>query len=189
MLLIYAHPNKTGHCGYILKEFEKHFKKSRRKYKVLDLYKMKFDPVLKASEHYTSGHREIAPQVKKIQDLIKKERKFIFIYPTWWNSPPAIMKGFFDRVLVSHFAFKYINGIPRGLLKGKALVFTTSGGPFIYEYFIAKLRSLKIATKDSLRFCGLKTKGVLISFARKLTDPQKKKIERKVKKSLPYILS
>lgn len=187
MLIIYAHPNKDGHCGYILNQLKEKFNESRIAYTLLDLYEEKYDPILKPQEHYTSGHFEVSPETKKYQELIKNETKFIFIYPTWWNSPPAILKGFFERTFTSRFAFYYEDMIPHGLLQGKALVFTTTGGPAWIEKIFLGSRSLKIVTFDILRFCNIKSKGVIIGSARKLTQRQKNKINFEIKRNLKYI--
>lgn len=188
MLIIYAHPNKTGHCGYILEKIISTLNNNQTSFTLLDLYQENYDPVLKAQEHYTSGHYEISVTTKKYQDLLKNEDRFIFIYPTWWNSAPAIIKGFFDRTMTSRFAFRYVNSIPRGLLNGKALVFTTTGGPAFIEKLFLGNRSLKFIRQDVLRFCGIKSKGVLIGSATKFTPQQKTKIDKAVSKNIHFVL-
>lgn len=189
MLIIYAHPNHDGHCGYILKQFKKHFKKNKTPYQLLDLYKLKYDPVLKQSEHYTSGNYHISTETKEYQELIQKERQFIIIYPTWWNGPPAILKGFFDRTLTSRFAFKYSeNGFPTGLLQGKVAVFTTTGGHLLIEKIILRNRSLNVIVKNTLNFCGFKAKGFMLGNATKFTERNKKLIQKKVILGLDYLL-
>ena len=188
MLIIYAHPNKEGHCGYILKRIEKSLKKISVEYEILDLYVEDYNPVMQPSEHYTSGHREISEETKRYQKLIKENDRFIIIYPTWWNATPAILKGFFDRTLTSHFSFRYEGIIPRGLLNGKVAVVTTTGGPIILEKLIFGNRSIKAVVNETLRFCGLKAKGYMIGSATKLTSGQKRKINKKINKILNFIL-
>jgi NAD(P)H dehydrogenase (quinone) len=138
------------------------------KFQILDLYQMNFDPFLKPDEHYTSGDKNITSENKKIQELIGNERNFIFIYPTWWNNLPAILKGFIDRVFTPGFAFKYENSRPHPLLFGQAIVFTTTVAPWFYTNLFAKNRSLKVLTLDALRFCGIHTKGFVLGNAGKL---------------------
>jgi putative NADPH-quinone reductase len=76
-LVIYAHPNKKGFCGEIF--FANRFELENQEvdFEVLDLYEINYDPVLKDSEHYTSGGYEISQKNKEIQEKIKK-RKFDF---------------------------------------------------------------------------------------------------------------
>lgn len=187
MLIIYAHPNKDGHCGYLLEKVIENLEKEKIYFSILDLYQENYNPVMQPSEHYTSGHYELAPETLKYQELIKNENKFIIIYPTWWNNMPAILKGFFDRTMTSRYAYQYINSIPRGLLGGKALVLTTTGGPALIEKFFLGNRSIKSVTKDVLRFCGIKSKGIVIGRARKLDEKKKIKIAKIVKKNIRYL--
>lgn len=186
MLIIYAHPNKDGHCGYILQQVQKELASKKIEYTLLDLYNEHYDPVLKSEEHYTSGHKIVAEDTARYQKMLLENDKFIIIFPTWWNGAPAILKGFFDRTVTSGFAYRYVNGIPRGLLKGKAVVFTTTGGAEIIERLILGARGLKVVVKDTLGFCGIKAKGVMIGKALRLTDENKKRIEKKVIKGLAY---
>ena len=189
MLIIYAHPNKDGHCGYILEQGIDGLTKNNISYELLDLYELNFDPVLKAEEHYTSGHREVSLENQKIQAKIKSERQFIFIYPTWWNSPPAILKGFVDRVFTARYAYYYEKGLPKPLLAGKASVLTSTGGPRIISKFYFNDSAIKFLTRDVLGFCGIKAKAFVIDRATKLTDKQKEKIDKKVKAALGYLVS
>ena len=59
----------------------------------------------------------------------------VIIHPNWWGQPPAILKGWIDRVFRPGVAYEFIEedkgeGIPNGLLKAKfALVFNTSNTP------------------------------------------------------------
>lgn len=158
-LVIYTHPATKGYCPFIKDEVEAELKKKKIEYEILDLYKMKYDPVLHEKEHYTSGGREVSRQNKEIQKKIKSSDTLIFIYPVWWYSPPAMLKGFLDRVLTPYFAFKYENNIPIGLLEGKdALVFITTGGPKFYYTVTGNMPGRLI--KSILHFCGLKTRLV-----------------------------
>lgn len=95
-----------------------------------DLYKDGFDPLLVSEEipkdaplpAAIAGHcREIAAA-----DGI------IVVHPNWWGQPPAILKGWVDRVIRPGIAYEFLEGdagegVPKGLLKAKAaLVYNTS---------------------------------------------------------------
>ena len=184
MLIIYAHPTKTGHCGYILEQVKKYLNAQKKSYEFLDLYTENYDPVLKKNEHYSSSNNYLTDDTIKYQTLLKKHQEIIVIYPTWWNSTPAILKGWFDRVLTRKFAFEYIGHLPHGLLHGKVVVITTTGGPAFYEKIFAKNRSLKTVTHDVFKFCGYRTKGYLFGSATELDDKNKKRIKKIVNKAM-----
>ena len=185
MLIIYSHPNKIGHCGYILQKVREELDRRAQRYQILDLYEMKYDPILKQEELYSAGQKQVSPENFKIQELIKNEDKFIFIYPTWWSSMPAILKGFIDRVMVSGFAFKYVNGMPVGLLKGKAAIFTSTGSPNFVNLIV---RPTKYFSNNVLRFCGIKSKGFIVGNALRFEEGKKIIIEKTVRKGISYLI-
>ncbi|MFH1282415.1 MAG: NAD(P)H-dependent oxidoreductase [bacterium] len=187
MLVIYAHPNKDGHAGCFLENIERNLKEKSTSYQVIDLYQQAFPPVLHPDEHYSSGHYAISNEVKEIQEKIKKTDKLVFIYPTWWQNMPSILKGFIDRVFIPRFAFLYEGRMPKGLLKGKkAIIFTSTGAPRLLTKLIAADRSIKVLKKDVLWFCGIKSKAFVVDKANKFTEQQKERIQKLVKQGLEY---
>lgn len=187
-IIIYAHPNKNGFCGKIFSQTIKQLEAQGIDFSIIDLYAIGYNPVMKNEEHYTSGGYKISQENKKFQDMILEAKNLIFIYPTWWQNMPAILKGFMDRVFTARFAFKYKNKMPLGLLKGRnAVVITTSGGPRIFSRFFAGDRAIKVLTKDTLRFCGFKTRSIAVGNAKKLNDKKIQEIQNKVKKAVRFL--
>ncbi len=186
MLIIYAHFSRSGHNGQVLSEVEKFLKEKVHLYEILDLYQIDFDPILTNQDILSREKFSSDEKIRSLQEKILQEQEFIFIYPTWWNNVPAMLKGFYDRVLAAGFAFRYQkNGLPEGLLKGKrALVFTTTGGPAFYQKLVRGTRSIKVTTSDTLEFCGLKTQSVLIGGCRSLDEKKKLEIQKKVAKAM-----
>ncbi|MGV8169414.1 MAG: NAD(P)H-dependent oxidoreductase [Candidatus Nanoarchaeia archaeon] len=189
-LIIYAHPKKEGHNATILNYVIRKLIDKKQKYEVVDLYKEKFDPVLSETEINTRGNP--SKEIKKYQDKIAKADNLIFIYPIWWNAPPAILKGFVDRVFAAGFAFRYVKKygrtMPEGLLQGKkAIVFTTGGGPAFYFKYFLKSRGSLIMVKDTLGFCGIKSKGFHYGNAIKISPEAETKIEKLVKKGINWM--
>jgi len=187
-LIIYAHPNVDGHCPRILKEVKERLDERKADYEVIDLYSIKYDPVLHENELYSSGNRDVSKQNKEFQGKIKEADNLIFIYPNWWNDMPAMLKGFIDRVFVAGFAFEYEKGRPRGLLKGKkAAVFLTTGSPkWIFKIFEGS-RAKKIISGDVLRFCGIKSEVFHIDKSHKIDEKRIMKIKKSVEKGLKYL--
>lgn len=189
LLIIYTHPNHEGNHGYLLKEIEEELNKRNFKdYKIIDLYKEKYNPVLKDEELYSMNKRELSEENQKYQKLIKEANKLIFIYPTWWQNLPAILKGFIDRVFVGGFAFRYRLGVPMPLLRGKkAAIFTASGGPHLYNKFIIRHQPIKLLSKDVLFLSGIKSKGFTLSSANGLNDKNTKKMRNTAQDMLKYL--
>jgi len=95
-----------------------------------DLYAESFDPALPDSEMPRDA--ALAPLVKVHCDEIAGAEGIIVVHPNWWGQPPAILKGWIDRVLRPGVAYEFREGdsgegVPVGLLRAKAaLVFNTS---------------------------------------------------------------
>ncbi|MFZ5450037.1 MAG: NAD(P)H-dependent oxidoreductase [Thermodesulfobacteriota bacterium] len=98
-----------------------------------DLYQEKFDPILLAPEL----EREVflPPDLEQHCREIAQAKGIVIVHPNWWGQPPAILKGWVDRVLRPEVAYRFQEGdrgegVPVGLLQAKAaLVFTTSNTP------------------------------------------------------------
>jgi NAD(P)H dehydrogenase (quinone) len=94
-----------------------------------DLYRENFDPVINTSEIPKNG--QIDEIIKTHCDDLVKSDGIIIIHPNWWGQPPAILKGWIDRVIRPGVAYEFEEGdngegTPLGLLKAKAgLVFNT----------------------------------------------------------------
>ncbi len=98
-----------------------------------DLYAEQFDPVLPASE--IPKNAVLPPFIKQHCDELARADGIVIIHPNWWGQPPAILKGWIDRVIRPGVAYEFKEGdsgegVPCGLLKVKtALVFNTSNTP------------------------------------------------------------
>ena len=95
-----------------------------------DLYAEKFDPILLSEE--IPKEAELDPLIEKHCKEISEADGIIIIHPNWWGQPPAILKGYIDRVIRAGVAYEFLEGdsgegVPNGLLKAAtALVFNTA---------------------------------------------------------------
>ena len=94
-LIIYAHPGSQGHCSETLLQVEQSLKSKSIEFRTIDLYKIRYNPVLCKEEIYTAGKPKLSKSTLKFQKMIKGADRLVFIYPLWWGTPPAILKGFF----------------------------------------------------------------------------------------------
>ncbi len=98
-----------------------------------DLYQENFDPVLLAPE--LEREAVLPPDLAQHCREIAQAQGIVIVHPNWWGQPPAILKGWVDRVLRPEVAYRFRegdagDGVPVGLLKAKAaVVFTTSNTP------------------------------------------------------------
>ena len=111
----------------------------RQKHQVIlhDLYAEKFDPMLPAGEIPKGAF--VPPEVDVHCQEIAQADGIIIVHPNWWGQPPAILKGWIDRVIRPGVAYQFLegdqgDGVPVGLLKARAaLVFNTSNTPLERE--------------------------------------------------------
>lgn len=94
-----------------------------------DLYVMDFDPRLKASEIPTSSGATPAPDVVAERAALADVDVFAFVYPIWFGAPPAILKGYVERVFGVGFAYRTLKaGGSEPLLTGRRMISFTSSG-------------------------------------------------------------
>lgn len=95
-----------------------------------DLYALDFDPRLKAEEISDGYTYEAAADTLAEREALKDVGSFILVYPFWFNGPPAILKGYIDRVFGLGFGTLPRPGGAEPLLKDSSLLsFSTSGAP------------------------------------------------------------
>jgi len=133
ILLISGNPEKKSLSSAILESYANGIDKSKAEVKKIYLGDLKFDPVL------WNGYSnlKLEEDLKKSQEAISWADHVVFIFPVWWGSMPALLKGWLDRILLPGFAFKYYKGspLPERLLKGKtAHIIRTSGSPTIISF-------------------------------------------------------
>lgn len=107
ILLVHTHPCEESFGAAIRDRAVATLREAGHEVDLLDLYAEGFDPVLSAQErrgYHTPGENE-APVAEHLARLRAAEG-LIFTYPTWWYGPPAMLKGWIDRVWVPHATFK-----------------------------------------------------------------------------------
>lgn len=127
-LIIFADPNPKGFCREIVKVLEETLSAADKDVIVRDLYELKFDPILSEADMLIISKDDYMADVKEEQELIQDAAVVTFVYPIWWLGPPAILKGYFDRVLSRGFAYSIgKQGFERGLEGKKAVVINVMG--------------------------------------------------------------
>jgi len=126
-----------------------------------DLYKDGFDPVMPQREIARSD--TLAPEIDRYCRDIADAEGFIIVHPNWWGQPPAVMKGWIDRIFRPGVAYEFLEGdegegVPLGLLKARAaLVFNTGNTPARRELEVFG-DPLETLWKTCLfEFCGVNT--------------------------------
>lgn len=131
--VILAHPDNQSFNHAIARTAAAQLQNNGHNVTFHDLYAEQFDPLLSTPEIPTKA--VLPPDVERHCDEISSADGIIIVHPNWWGQPPAILKGWIDRIMRAGFAYRFLDGdqgegIPVGLLKAQAaIVFNTSNTP------------------------------------------------------------
>jgi NAD(P)H dehydrogenase (quinone) len=130
-LVVVAHPNEDSFTMALTRAYAAELEALGHSQRTYDLYRMGFNPVMAARELLpVSAEHPISVDVLQAQNDIHIADALTVIYPLWWLSMPAMMKGYIDRVFARGFAYESRDGIVKGLLSGKkSVLITLSGAP------------------------------------------------------------
>ncbi|MCA1919068.1 MAG: NAD(P)H-dependent oxidoreductase [Flavobacterium piscis] len=148
-LIVYAHPNSGSLNHFFKQTVLESLQESGEEIAVRDLNEINFNPVLSLEDMNGQRMGTVADDVKTEQDFITWADRIIFIYPIWWTGMPAIMKGFIDRVFSYGFAYRYDQGVQKGLLTGKKTIIINSHGKSNAEYEAMGMDKALILTSDT----------------------------------------
>jgi putative NADPH-quinone reductase len=130
VLVIIANPQKGSFNHAIAETVVDTLKQIGHKVVFHDLYLEDFNPIIKAEE--ILPHTKLDANLQRHCEELCAADGIVIIHPNWWGQPPAILKGWIDRVFRAKVAYRFEEtgngeGIPVGLLKAKkAVVFNTS---------------------------------------------------------------
>lgn len=163
IFILLGHPNTDPTLSSELADtYEKAAKEAGHKVRRVNIGELQFDPVLH------KGYRviqELEPDLKKVQEDVTWCDHFVLVYPLWWCSVPALLKGLIDRLWLPHFAFSFIKS-PDGkstmgwkkLLQGRtARLIVLSKSHSIIEHFLYGDYTSDVANA-LLRFSGFKVR-------------------------------
>lgn len=160
ILIILAHPDKNSFNHAIAETCRNKLIDKGHSVVFHDLYKENFNPIINSIE--IPKQAQIDNSIKKHCDDLIYSDGIIVIHPNWWGQPPAIMKGWIDRVIRPGIAYEFEDGdngegTPIGLLKAKTgIVFNTSNTSPERENNIFKDPLDTIWRNCIFDFCGVK---------------------------------
>jgi putative NADPH-quinone reductase/1,4-dihydroxy-2-naphthoate octaprenyltransferase len=154
-LLILAHPRRDSLCGALFDAYAEGARRAGVECRELILSEMHFDPDVHA----------VSPEQQPLEaDLLRAQldilwaEHLVFVYPTWWGTFPALLKGFLDRVMTPGFAFHPVtHGQWDKLLSGRTadLITTMDTPPLIYR-FIYRAPGQQALARATLGYCGIR---------------------------------
>ncbi len=156
ILIINGNSKADSLCHALAKQYHDAATQAGYASELVHLSALDFDPVLRAGYDYKQA---LEPDLNNLKEAITRADHLVFVYPVWWGTIPALLKGVFDRLFLPGYAFKYEKGspFPKGLLKGRSarLLVTMDTPPWYYKLFYGA-PAHKMMKRTVLEFCGIK---------------------------------
>lgn len=96
----YNEPHNRSFSAALLLEARTAYEKAGYQVDVIDLHMDEFDPVMHKEDLINWRKQEVQdPLVKNYQQRILSTDELVFVFPIWWEAMPAMMKGFFNKVI------------------------------------------------------------------------------------------
>jgi 1,4-dihydroxy-2-naphthoate octaprenyltransferase len=155
VLLILGHPRAEGLGGALFEAYASGAQEAGSELRTLRVGDLAFDPDVNVP---SPADQPLEPDLAEAQSLLEWCQHLVLVYPTWWGTCPARLKGLFDRLLAPGFAFRYFDdGHYQPRLTGRTaeLITTMDTPPWVYRwiYCAPGHRALGQAT---LGFCGIR---------------------------------
>ena len=125
-----------------------------------DLYAEQFPPLLPYEEFDKAA--DVPPEIQRYCDELAASDGIVIAHPNWWGQPPAILKGWIDRVIRPGVAYRFLDGdsgegVPEGLLRAEtALILNTSNTAFKREMAVFGDPLDALWKRCIFEFCGVK---------------------------------
>lgn len=153
--VIVGHPRKGSFCEALADAYAEGARGAGHEITVIRLAGLAFDPILHGG---WQGEQPLEPDLRAAQQAIGAARHSVWIWPMWFGSAPALMKGFVERVFEMGWAAEKLDRPPwyRPLLKGRsARVVVTMQMPVVVYRFVAGARSARTFSKQILEHSGI----------------------------------
>lgn len=168
-LVIDGHPDPASLTASMARAYAEGHGDAR----VLALRDLEFDPILRY------GYRARTPLEPDLVDAkvaLHAATRIVVATPMWWASTPALLKGFFDRVLLPGHEYRYPQGgLPEGLLRGRrGRVLLLADTPW-YGAIVPGTPAAAVLKRNILGFCGIRPVAVNRFLGVKGTDDERRR--------------
>ncbi len=163
ILIINGNParERTTFCAALAGNYLHHAEKADHRVSSIKLADLAFDSI--QHEGYAK-EQPLEPDLITLRQAMVDADHWVLIFPLWYGLPPALVKGFIERIFVKGFAFEFEGLYPKPLpiLKSKTVrvIITCSMPNFVYHLFSGKPTNKALQTLFGL--CGMKISGFTI---------------------------
>jgi 1,4-dihydroxy-2-naphthoate polyprenyltransferase len=157
VLLIQGHPRPGSFCDAVADAYAAGAEQAGVDLCRLDLRALSFSPHVTLS---SPRDQAIEPDLQAAVELLAWAQHLVFVFPTWWGTMRALLKGFLDRALMPGFAFAHRadgHGWKKLLLGRTAELLTTMDTPPLIYRWIYGAPGVRGLSRATLGFCGIRT--------------------------------
>ena len=190
-LVVATHPLNDSLCKQLAEKVVGWLQAAGHDVVVGDLYAQKFDPVLSVAErgsYYSASYEQ--SQVKDYVKRLQEAEALVLLFPTWWFSMPAMLKGWFDRVWGPGIAYDHASDMksitPRLNNLKKVLVVTTLGAPRWVDWLVLRQPVKRTLKHAILETCAKNSKLEFFSLydSESLDEQKIEKFKDRIEKAL-----
>jgi NAD(P)H dehydrogenase (quinone) len=140
LLVLVGHPDRQSFTSALADSYAQRALQDGAQVERLHLADLRFDPVLRQGQ----PEQALEPDLLRARDAIVRAAHVAWFFPTWWAAPPALVKGFVDRVFLPGFAYRYRSRFeqPEKLLAGRSARLVTSMDSPAFWYTLVHRRAL-----------------------------------------------
>lgn len=155
VLIVLGHPRSDSLCGALAAAYHDGAREAGCAVELLRLSELDFEQDVIVP---FPTRQQLEPDLVRARDLIHWAEHLVFVYPNWWGTMPARLKGFLDRVLLPGFAFREQDGNYYGLLAPRtAELVSTRDVPSLVYRLIQGAPGQRAMTRATLGLCGIRT--------------------------------
>ena len=164
VLVVFCHPRRDSFSGKVLGQVLSGLRSSGHEVEVADLYGEAFQPVFLEGDYVQFEGGRLPDDVLREQARVERNEALLLVFPIWWWSFPAMLKGWFDRVWTNGWAYEFANNPTGSLLQPRpfGLIACAASSDAVYRrrgYDEALSRQVEIGV---LGFCGVSESRIVI---------------------------
>jgi len=173
IVIILGHPDKDTYSGQVADSYQAGAEEVGHNVTRVNLGELHYDPILH------KGYKEIQqlePDLLALQDIIRAADHVVIIYPNWWCTMPALLKGLFDRFWIPGFAFNFDKQTKKLIKRlegktGRVIIIMGTHTPFkTWWQFGDYTNEIQYGI---LEFAGIKTKVSAYGPTERVSDEQR----------------
>lgn len=160
VLVLLGHPSNDSLCASLAQSYIEGAQKAGHEVRYTAVGQLQFDPLL---HNGYETIQSLEPDLVQFQQDMAWAQHVVWVYPIWWGTMPALLKGLIDRTFLPGFAFKFHPGqwMAEQLLTGRsAHLMVTMDTPPWYDRWVYRQPGQQQMKRLILEFCGIQPVAV-----------------------------